>query len=178
MLGFTCGAVALSLAACGSTGVTSVTTTNSSSPAKSVPSGAPKSSSSASSSTSTLDGGAGLSLSKLASYTNYAFTYSASAGGAAIVGNGAVHSLTDWRLQVSSPAVTTYDVGGKGYGTASGFSGVTPETFATPEGIHHLNGQYVSAQALIGMAHVYGEHVRKGGVCTVAGQSGDRKSVV
>lgn len=119
MLGFTCGAVALSLAACGSTGVTSVTTTNSSSSAKSVPSGASKSSSSASSSTSTLGGGAGLSLSKLASYTNYAFTYSASAGGATIVGNGAVHSLTDWRLPASSLTVITHDGDGKGYGARS-----------------------------------------------------------
>ncbi len=169
MMGVTCGALAFSLAACGSAGATATSTSSS---AKSTPSQSSNSSSSANSSPSAPTSGTEFSLSKLASYTNYAFTYSAAAGGATITFTGAVHSLTDWRLQASSPAVTNYDVDGKGYGTVSGLSGVTTTTFATPEGIHHLNGQYVSAQALIGMTHVYGEQVRKGGSCTVAGQSG------
>ncbi|WP_298209016.1 hypothetical protein [Ferrimicrobium sp.] len=169
MFGVTCCALAVSLAACGSTGATSTSTKSSSSKSSS---SASSSSSPANSSSPADSGGAGLSLSKLASYTNYAFTYSATGGGATTTFTGAVHSLTDWRLQASSPAVTNYDVDGKGYGTVAGFSAVTSTTFATPEGIHHLNGQYVNAQALIGMTHVTGEDIRKGGSCTVAGQDG------
>ncbi|MGC9156259.1 MAG: hypothetical protein ACP5HZ_11495 [Ferrimicrobium sp.] len=169
MMGVTCGALAFSLAACGSAGATATSTSSS---AKSTPSQSSNSSSSANSSPSAPTSGTEFSLSKLASYANYAFTYSAAAGGATITFTGAVHSLTDWRLQTSSPAVTTYDVDGKGYGTVAGLSSISSETFATPEGTHHLNGQYINAQALIGMTHVYGEEIRKGGSCAVAGQSG------
>lgn len=155
-------AISLVLSACGSTAPKS-----GSSAAKS-----PPNSSSSSPSGSSSTSGGGFSLAKLASFTDYTFTYSASEGGATITFTGAVHSLTDWRLQASSPSVTTYDVDGKGYGTVAGLSTVTTTTFATPEGIHHLNGQYVNAEALLGMTHVFGEQIRKGGSCAVAGVNG------
>lgn len=175
MFGITSGALAFSLAACGSTGATSTSTNSSSSKSQPSPSSNTPSSSTSSSpnsSSSAPTSGADFSLSKLASYTNYAFTYSVAVSGATVTFTGSVHSLTDWRLQTSSPAVTTYDVDGKGYGTVAGLPSISSETFSSSEGIHHLNGQYVNAQALIGMTHVYGEEIRKGGSCTVAGQSG------
>lgn len=157
-------ATVLTLSSCSSSGATSKSGLPSTK--------SPPSASSPTPSASVPTSGAGFSLAKLASDTNYDFTYAASAGGAKINFIGAVHSLTDWRLQASSPAVTTYDVDGKGYSTVSGLSTVTSTTFTTPAGVHHLNGQYINAEALIGMTHVTGEKIRKGGPCTVAGQSG------
>jgi len=123
-------------------------------------------------SSSDLSNGGGFTLAQLSPYTNYSFQYSASESKTTITFTGEVHSLNDWSLQASSPDVTTYDVNGKGYSTVSGFSTITSTTFATPEGIHHLNGQYVNAEGFIGMTHVAGERIRKGGSCSIAGQSG------
>jgi hypothetical protein len=141
-----------------------------------IKSGAPSKSTSTPSPSGTsgseLSRGGSFTLARLSPYANYAFQYTFTEDKATMTLTGEVHSLSDWRLQASSPDVTTYDVDGKGYSTVAGLSTISSTTFATPKGIHHLNGQYIFAEALIGMTHVTQERVRKGGSCTIAGQSG------
>lgn len=115
-------------------------------------------------------GTAGLSLSRLGSLTNYSFTTTAGNAGYTFTVTGEVHDPTDWETHSTSPAVTSYDVGGRGYAVAIGQ--VMSVKFKTPDGLTHLNGETTYAQALIGYTHVTGIRIATGGPCSVAGLQG------
>jgi len=115
-------------------------------------------------------GGGGLTLARLGSLTNYSFSTSTGNGGYSLTLTGEVHDSTDWETHSTSPAVTTYDVDGRGYTVALGQ--VASVTFKTPDGLTHLNGERTYAQALIGYTHVAGIRITTGGACNVAGVAG------
>ena len=113
---------------------------------------------------------AGLSLTRLGSLKNYTFTTSAGNGGYTFTITGQVHDSTNWETQSTAPAVTTYDVGGRGYALAIGH--VISVSFNTPEGLTHLNGETTYAKSLIGYTHVTGIQIKTTGPCNVAGVAG------
>ncbi len=115
-------------------------------------------------------GGGGLSEARLGSLTDYSFTSTAGNDGYTFTVTGEVHSPTDWENHSTSPAVTTYDVDGRGYAVAVGQ--VLPTTFKPPDGLTHLNGETDYAQALIGYTHVTGIRITTAGPCSVAGVRG------
>jgi hypothetical protein len=113
----------------------------------------------------------GLTLSRLSSLSNYTFTTTSSNGGATFTIRGQVHGPEDWKVESTIPvAETHYDVGGRGYAVTLGQ--VMAVTFATPEGLSHLNGEYSAAQSLLGYTHVLGETISTAGSCRVAGETG------
>jgi len=111
-----------------------------------------------------------LELSRLSALHNYTFTSVATSGVYSLALAGRVHSPSDWEVHSTSPAVTTYDVGGRGYGVALGQ--VIHITFNTPEGLTHLSGEQTYAEALVGYTHVTGIKITTAGRCTVAGTPG------
>ena len=149
--------VGMGAAACGSSGGSKAT-----SPARAT---APSGTSSAGS-----PAAAGLSLARLGSLTDYSFTSTAGNDGYTFTVNGEVHGPTDWETRSTSPAVASYDVGGRGYAVALGQ--VTSLSFKTPDGLTHLNGETTYAQALIGYTHVAGIRITTAGPCRVAGVEG------
>ncbi len=120
-------------------------------------------------------GGGGLTLARLSRLTDYSFTSTAGNGGYTFTVTGEVHAPTDWKTHSTTPAVTNYDVGGRGYGVAIGR--VVPVTFRTPEGLTHLDGETTYAQALIGYTHVTGIRIATAGPCRVAGVEGTRYQI-
>ena len=118
-----------------------------------------------------LAGASGLTLARLSSLRNYTFTASASNGGVAFTVTGQVHSPTDWKTESTIPvAESHFDVGGHGYAITLGQ--VIAVSFATPEGLTHLDGEYSAAESLVGYTHVTGESITTRGSCRVAGESG------
>lgn len=116
-------------------------------------------------------GATGLTLSRLNSLTNYTFTSSSSNDGVTFKVTGQVHSSRDWKVESTIPvAETRYDVDGRGYAVTLGQ--VITVSFATPEGLTHLDGEYTAAESLIGYTHVLGEKISPGGSCQVAGEAG------
>jgi len=150
-------AVGTVISACGSSGGSSTTT---------AAGGAATSGTSAVASS----GGGGLTLTRLGSLTNYSFTSTAGNGGYTFTVTGEVHSPADWETHSTSPAVTNYDVDGRGYSVAIGQ--VLPTTFKTSDGLTHLNGETTYAQALMGYTHVTGIRITTAGPCSVAGVQG------
>jgi len=144
-------------AACGSSGSSTATT-------------APGATAASGTSSAGSPGGGGLSLARLGSLTDYSFTSTAGNGGSTFTVTGEVHGPTDWETHSTSPAVTSYDVGGRGYAVAIGQ--VTAVTFKTRDGLTHLDGEPTYAQALIGYTHVTGIRITTGGHCSVAGVPG------
>lgn len=118
----------------------------------------------------TQSGGGGLALTRLSDLTDYSFISTEANAGYTFTVTGEVHDATDWQTQSAAPAVTNYDVDGRGYGVAIGQ--VTPVTLKTPEGLTHLDGESTYAQALIGYTHVTGIHIGTAGPCVVAGAKG------
>lgn len=112
----------------------------------------------------------GLTIARLGSLTDYSFISRSGNEGYTFTVTGQVHDATDWESHSTSPAVTNFDVGGRGYGVAIGQ--VTPVTFKSPDGLTHLNGEATYAQALIGYTHVTGIRVAAAGPCNVAGVDG------
>jgi len=113
----------------------------------------------------------GLTMSRLSSLRNYTFTASASNGGATFTVTGQVHGPEDWKVESTIPvAETRYDVDGRGYAVTLGQ--VITVSFATPEGLTHLDGEYSAAQGLVGYTHVLGERISTAGSCRVAGENG------
>ena len=151
-LGTVLVAVGSVAAACGSTG----------SSLKATAGGGQTAASGSSPSSST--GGGGLTLSRLASLTNYSFTATAGNGGYTFTVTGEVHDPSDWETHSTSPAVTNYDVNGRGYAVALG-----QVTSGPPQ---QLDGEATYAQALIGYTHVTGIRITTAGPCTVAGIQG------
>ena len=115
-------------------------------------------------------GGGALNLARLSSLTDYSFTATAGNAGYTFTVTGEVHDPTDWQTHSATPAVTNYDVGGRGYAIAIGQ--VTPVSFKTPEGLTHLDGETTYAQALVGYTHVTGIRIATAGPCRVAGVEG------
>lgn len=115
-------------------------------------------------------GGVGLSLARLGSLKNYTFTTSAGNGGYTFTVTGKVYGPTSWETHSTAPAVTTYDVDGRGYALAIGQ--VISVSFKTPEGLTHLDGETTYAEALIGYTHVAGIQIKTSGQCSVAGEAG------
>jgi hypothetical protein len=156
-MGMVVVAVGMGAAACGSSGSSTATTAAGATATSGTgPAGSP--------------GAGGLSLARLGSLTDYSFTSTAGNDGSTITVTGEVHDPTDWETHSASPAVTNYDVGGRGYAVAIGQ--VTPVTLKTPEGLTHLDGETTYAKALIGYTHVTGIRITTGGHCSVAGVRG------
>jgi hypothetical protein len=102
--------------------------------------------------------------------TNYAFTYSALHQGVQFKNSAEVHSLTDWSLTSTSPAVTIYDINGHGYSVFDSIR--SPDSFTNPEGATTLAGEPTWAKALIDDTHITAVRVTEAGSCSVAGASG------
>jgi hypothetical protein len=122
-------------------------------------------------STGTVAGGGNLTLSKLSSLRNYTFTTNSSNANQDFAITGQVHDPTDWQTKSTVPVPETrYDVGGRGYAVTLGQ--VIQVSFATPEGLTNLDGEYSAAQSLVGYTHVTGETITTAGSCRVAGEAG------
>lgn len=113
---------------------------------------------------------AGLNGARLGSLRNYTFTSVNSDGRVTMTWTGRVHSLTDWKVQTDSPALTTFDVHGHGWALAVGQR--EQVTLQTPQGVNHLFGEQAFAEQLVGLTRIAGIRVTTGAPCTVAGAAG------
>ncbi|MGC8464707.1 MAG: hypothetical protein ACP5O0_02135 [Acidimicrobiales bacterium] len=133
------------------------------------------SSSSNSGSTSQTAGSSLFNLTRLSSLTNYSYVYTALNQGYTFKQIGRVHSLTDWSVTSTSPAVTIYDVNGHGYSVVGTIR--STDQFKTPDGTTHLAGEVVWAGALIDDTHIAQVRINEGGSCQVAGVLGTEVTV-
>ena len=114
-------------------------------------------------------------LTRLSSLTNYSYVYTALNQGYTFKRIGRVHSLTDWSVTSTSPAVTIYDIDGHGYSVVGTIR--STDQFKTPEGTTHLAGEVVWAGALIDDTHIAQVRINEGGSCRVAGVLGTEVTV-
>jgi hypothetical protein len=117
-----------------------------------------------------VGGAAQLTLTRLASLSNYSFQIVTVSGRYSFEVTGEVHGPTDWRISSKAPATTTYDVEGQGWSVALGH--VSRVRLRSPQGWSHLAGERTFAQGLMDLTHVTGMKVVAGAACTGAGRAG------